>query len=436
SWGGHQAQNKWSYSPSVSTWYYSDVSGWITRKASRTSYEHNGTQQGDVLVSINNAQVYYEPQSWGGHQAQNKWSYSPSVSTWYYSDVSGWITRKASRTSYEHNGTQQGDVLVSINNAQVYYEPQSWGGHQARNKWSYSPSVSTWYYSDANGQVKQTIQDVGGINVPYDVKIKGVSDLLYLGETFSKAKKDKAQKVFGQRFSVSKTLQVNDDILLELSDKGKVIGYISSRAVVKVPTEKRTIYLDSGHGGSELGAFKFGVAEKDLNLAITVPLAKRLREQGYIVYESRTTDKEIPLRERHIEPNKLMPDIFVSIHHNAMPESYGGRAKGILSLYHDRSVDEPGYMTLPYHPESKITEGKRLAVTIQTALERETGAPTQGTRAQNLHVTRNTDVPAALIELGFMDNWEEHQRLIDKEYQNKLISGLVKGINEFFKHMP
>ncbi|MCW6665816.1 hypothetical protein NHG32_08975, partial [Aerococcaceae bacterium NML191219] len=152
-YGGVLARNKWSYSPIAQTWYYSDSNGQVTQKASRTSYEHNGTQQGDVLVSINNAQVYYEPQSWGGHQAQNKWSYSPSVSTWYYSDVSGWITRKASRTSYEHNGTQQGDVLVSINNAQVYYEPQSWGGHQAQNKWSYSPSVSTWYYSDVSGWI-------------------------------------------------------------------------------------------------------------------------------------------------------------------------------------------------------------------------------------------------------------------------------------------
>ena len=176
----------------------------------------------------------------------------------------------------------------------------------------------------------------------------------------------------------------------------------------------------------------FGRTEKDMNLDITRPLADRLRRLGYEVYESRVDDKEIPLGQREFEPNRLMPDIFVSVHHNAMPAALSGKVQGILSLFHDHSIEEEGFMSMPYHPESKITEGKRLAQLLQRELIKMTGARDQGARPQNLHVTRKTDVPAALVELGFMDNAEEFKKLNQPAYQDKLIKGLVQGIQAYF----
>ena len=89
-------------------------------------------------------------------------------------------------------------------------------------------------------------------------------------------------------------------------------------------------------------------------------------------------------------------------------------------------------MSMPYHPESKITEGKRLAQLLQREMIKMTGARDQGARPQNLHVTRKTDMPAVLVELGFMDNAEEFNKLNQPAYQDKLIKGLVQGIQAYF----
>lgn len=129
-----------------------------------------------------------------------------------------------------------------------------------------------------------------------------------------------------------------------------------------------------------------------------------------------------------------MPDIYVSIHHNAMPASRAGSAQGILTLYHDESISEPGYRTMSHHVGTDIIpEGKRLAASIHRALIAETGAPNNGLRPQNLHVIKTTDMPATLVELGFMDHPTEFRKITNKQYQEKLVSGIVKGINNYFK---
>lgn len=81
---------------------------------------------------------------------------------------------------------------------------------------------------------------------------------------------------------------------------------------------------------------------------------------------------------------------------------------------------------------TRINASKKLSESIQSALIKATGANDQGARQQNLHVTRTTNVPATLVELGFMDNWAEHQKLITPSYQQKLIGGLVRGITNYF----
>lgn len=212
-----------------------------------------------------------------------------------------------------------------------------------------------------------------------------------------------------------------------------MIGFVEADAVVEVPVGKTVVYLDAGHGGAEYGANAHGSREKDLNLNISLQVAQRLRDQGYIVHESRTTDEEIKLHDRTDEPNSLMPDIYVSIHHNAMPASYGGRVRGIVTLYHDRSIDEKGYPTLEHDNAQRIADSRRLAQLLNDGMVKETGTPyDMGIRAQNLHVTRTNYVPAALVELGFMDNWSELQNLKNNSYQQNLIGGLVKGINQYF----
>ena len=267
--------------------------------------------------------------------------------------------------------------------------------------------------------------------VNHEVKVRGIGTTIQVLDANGKRQTVPVKDYFGQRFGVA-SLPGAKNAEVALIRNNKVFAYAKRADLVEVPMGKRTVYIDAGHGGAETGAVAFGRAEKDMNLDITRPLADRLRHLGYEVYESRVDDKEIPLGQREFEPNRLMPDIFVSVHHNAMPAALSGKVQGILSLFHDHSIEEEGFMSMPYHPESKITEGKRLAQLLQREMVKMTGARDQGARPQNLHVTRKTDMPAVLVELGFMDNAEEFKKLNQPAYQDKLIKGLVQGIQAYF----
>ena len=84
---------------------------------------------------------------------------------------------------------------------------------------------------------------------------------------------------------------------------------------------KGAVLLDPGHGGSESGAYEYGVAEKKLNLHIANLVRDDLEKLGYLVIMTRTDDTELSLLDRSKFSNELEPDIFVSIHHNAMPNN-------------------------------------------------------------------------------------------------------------------
>ncbi|HFI0463974.1 TPA: LysM peptidoglycan-binding domain-containing protein [Streptococcus suis] len=293
-----------------------------------------------------------------------------------------------------------------------------------------SPSTSTG--STYTGSDLPDLTNAVMRPVNYDVKLNGKTEPLRT--TLAKvASPTSVVTRFGQRFTVNREFVAGGVTYIELLQNGQVVGYTPKSASVEVPQGKTVIYLDAGHGGSESGAYTYGTAEKNLNLNITRQLADRLTQQGYVVYQTRTTDKTVDLRNRQVEPNAIMPDAYISVHHNAMPASRAGSMSGIVSLYHDESISEEGYETLAHHKGTNILpEGKRLAQALQAGMVNATGARNLGAQPQNLHVTRTTDVPATLVELGFQDNYAEFQKLTNYSYQQKLIQGLINGINNFF----
>ena len=267
--------------------------------------------------------------------------------------------------------------------------------------------------------------------VNYDVKLNSKNEPLRKSLS-SNAGSVNSVSYFGQRFTVTRELNQEGQKFLELTQNGQVIGYVRSNAAVQVPQGQKVIYLDAGHGGSETGAYSFGVAEKNLNLNITRQLSNLLRGQGYKVIESRTNDVAIPLKQRTVQSNQIMPDLYISVHHNAMPQNKRGTSAGIETLYHNSSIDEPGYMTPSHHKYTNLqSEDKRLASIIQSNLVQSTGAVNRGTRAENLHVTRTSDVPSVLVELGFQDNASEFKKLTSPAYQTRLVRGLLNGINQY-----
>lgn len=210
------------------------------------------------------------------------------------------------------------------------------------------------------------------------------------------------------------------------------LGWIDNKAF------ELLIYLDPGHGGYQTGTAHYGIVEKDLNLSISFKLRDRLENQGYNVVMSRTDDSQVDLYDRPAEANALEADIFVSVHNNAMPGS--SSVNGIETYYYQYD-DVDSYK--PQYPigsddwnkatsQVRDDESEKLAEAIHDELITDTNAADRGTREMGFAVTRETFMPAVLLELGYVSNYNEAHKLNSNWYQNVLADAVVSGINNYF----
>ena len=183
----------------------------------------------------------------------------------------------------------------------------------------------------------------------------------------------------------------------------------------------KVIVIDAGHGGHNPGAVRFGLREADNNLAVALKLEEILKNKGAKVIMTRTSDislvdKTSPLRDelqaRVDITNKNNADIFVSIHTNSSENS---SAKGAMTFYYDDS-------------------SKKLAQSIQDQMVTSTNAPDKGTSYGNFLVLRNNEVPAVLVEMGFISNEEEAHQLNNTNYRQKMAVGIANGIQSYFNN--
>lgn len=186
------------------------------------------------------------------------------------------------------------------------------------------------------------------------------------------------------------------------------------------PLDGKIIVLDPGHGGpGDDGAVHNGVREADVNLAVGLKLRDRLVAAGAKVIMTRTTDacvaqpgSDVPvdLQARVDKASVNDADIFISIHSNSHPKP---ETAGIITFY----------------PPERPTN---FAQAIQEGLIYETGAVDKKIRPANFYVLRNNEVPAVLIEMGFLTNKAEALKLADCQYQDTLADGIYKGIVRYF----
>ena len=157
--------------------------------------------------------------------------------------------------------------------------------------------------------------------------------------------------------------------------------------------------------------------EKDITLPITLRAAELLEEKGYNVVLTRSEDVYMDLYDRCTVANNMGADIFVSIHANASVTN----------------LDFEGTFTYSY-PES--TEGARLAGFIQQSVVDAADSIDRGLLTNDYVVLRETYMPAALLETGFMSCHRELERLIQPEYQERLAQGVARGIEAYLATLP
>lgn len=237
----------------------------------------------------------------------------------------------------------------------------------------------------------------------------------------------------GERFKVTEEkITSRGATYLLLTLNGSTLGWIEATGVSD-PIETKIVYIDPGHGGTDSGAHYFGVQEKTINLQVSKKIQKLLEDKDYEVIMSRTTDKAIDYKtERSEMVNSSDADIFVSVHHNAMPGNAG--VHGIETFYYKYDPDFPSKIneTMHNNPERVIESGKLVAA-IHDELISNTGAVNRGVRRETFAVLRETAIPAVLLELGFMSNRAELNKLTMNSYQDILANAVVNGIDNYFK---
>ncbi len=194
---------------------------------------------------------------------------------------------------------------------------------------------------------------------------------------------------------------------------------------VKKPLQFKTIAIDPGHGGYDPGAIWGDIYEKDINLMISKRLIKRLEAQGAKTILTRNGDynhaiaglhgrnaKRYDLNQRIklIESNKA--DTVITIHVNSVrKKSYEG-AEAF------------------YHPKSQA--GERLALAIQEELKTIPGMKKRIAKISNCYMLCNTKAPAVLVEVGYLSNPRERERLQDPRYLDTLAQKITDGIVNYY----
>jgi uncharacterized protein YjdB len=209
---------------------------------------------------------------------------------------------------------------------------------------------------------------------------------------------------------------------------------VDENGAFKTNQRKLTVFLDAGHGGSDPGAISGSYHEADLNLAVAKKVQSLLINRGYNVIMSRTNDTYVDLNERPQMANKSNADIFVSIHTNST-ESETTSANGIESYYYKYNPAYPSkYNDAMHNDPNRILQSIALAGLIQENLVNYTGANDRGTLGSSLAVIRESAMPATLVEIGFINNASERQKLLREDYQNQLAKAIADGIDKFFKN--
>jgi len=220
----------------------------------------------------------------------------------------------------------------------------------------------------------------------------------------------------------------------------------------------KRIVIDAGHGGRDPGAIgKNGLKEKDIVLKVANLLAKKIREKlDCQVILTRERDTHLPLEKRTAIANIKKADLFVSLHVNAHKYS---KVQGMETYFLNIALDEDS-MNLAARENAtskknisdlqtilndlmlntKINESSRLAKFVHNGMveglrKKYKSVKGRGVRQAPFYVLIGADMPAILVEIGYITNSVENKRLCSEAYLNEVASGIARGIDSYIKDM-
>ena len=216
------------------------------------------------------------------------------------------------------------------------------------------------------------------------------------------------------------------------------------------------IVIDPGHGGKDPGCYhKGGIKEKDIVLGLAKILKQKIENNiGCEVLLTRTTDKAMPLDERTAFANIKKADLFISLHVNAHKQS---SIYGIETYFLNMATDQRAVMVAARENatseknisdlqsilndlmlNTKISESSKLAYQVQDGMmngikKNYKTNKSLGVKQAPFYVLIGAEMPAILVETGFITNQTERNRLVDEKYHEILADGIVSGIDAYIK---
>jgi len=215
----------------------------------------------------------------------------------------------------------------------------------------------------------------------------------------------------------------------------------------------QTVIVDPGHGGHDPGAIGVGgLREKDVTLRLARELSQRLEKMGFEVVMTRDNDRTVSLEERTAIAEANRGDVFISLHANAAPRR---SVNGIETYYPDQNhqrhslrvaMRENGVTRSQLNELQKTLaklriaeispQSAKLATLVQTQLTRE--LPARYGKVQDLGAKKGpfyvlflSNMPAILVEAGFLTNRTEARRLRSPEYLESVASHIAVGLERY-----
>jgi N-acetylmuramoyl-L-alanine amidase len=203
-----------------------------------------------------------------------------------------------------------------------------------------------------------------------------------------------------------------------------------------------TVVIDAGHGGSNTGApaRREGAFEKHVTLAIARALKRRLEREGARVVMTRERDRYLTLRERARRANQARGDCFISLHANASPD-HGRRGVETYVLSRETAdVEARRAAARVADPAARLVEELRLLEAhraslglghaVQSHLVAMDGQDDRGLRQAGYDVLAGLEMPAVLVEVGFIDHPIEGAALLRPDVQRHIADAVADGILE------
>ncbi|MBS4199777.1 N-acetylmuramoyl-L-alanine amidase [Bacillus sp. FJAT-49732] len=337
----------------------------------------------------------------------------------------GWIANWLAQEQKSPTTTNKG--MVTADHLNIRSEPNLsssvLGNLQMGDEIIILDTVDDWFeieYSSERAWVSSNYVEKIEANLPTSViQDENYVYALYEGTNIRK-KPTLKSKIVGQASTkdVYKVLDKEGDWYKIEYASGKT-GYIASWIVTRTNEvsnnggNAKTIVIDPGHGGRDEGAAGAnGTIEKDLTMNAGLLLSEKLKNAGFNVVLTRSSDEYISLQDRAELAYIKNADIFISLHFDSIEDS---TVHGHTTYYY-------------YDNEVEIAE------TIHNQISNTISLSDRGVRYGDYYVLRDNRQPSVLLELGYLSNPAEEEVIKTNSYMEKITDAIEKGIVQYFSN--